>query len=302
MSDIKAKILIADDEPFNLDILSEYLGDKFDVTCADDGDTALAALQADNNFDVIVLDRMMPRMNGIEVLKSIKQQPSLASIPVIMQTAAASSTQVQEGLNEGVYYYLAKPYNETLLLSIIYAALRDAEAQKRLSRNLPQQKHVLGMMSTGCFRFRTLEDVTMLAHLIAGCFPAPDHAVYGLYELMLNAVEHGNLGITYDEKLDYINAQTWRDEVDKRLQMPENQNKSATLTYEATDDGIEVRIKDCGIGFNWKEYIDFAPLRSMDPNGRGIALTRVRSFPNLQYIGNGNEVVIRHLNKYTPIA
>ena len=62
----------------------------------------------------------------------------------------------------------------------------------------------MGLLEKARFRFRTLEDARTLAFLIANCFPEPQVAVYGLNELLINAVEHGNLGITFAEKTKFV--------------------------------------------------------------------------------------------------
>jgi PAS domain S-box-containing protein len=123
----KAKILAVDDEPLNLDIMTRYLEkEDFDVITAGDGDEALEKLKAHPDVDVILLDRMMPRMDGMEVLAQIKKTPELKDIPVIMQTAATSSTEAFEGSAAGVYYYLTKPYEEFVLIALVKSALQDS--------------------------------------------------------------------------------------------------------------------------------------------------------------------------------
>ncbi len=110
----------------------------------------------------------------------------------------------------------------------------------------------------------------------------------GLNELMLNAIEHGNLGIGYRKKERLLREGRWREEVERRLGLPENGNKFASLIFEATEEAIVVRIEDQGDGFDWRSYLDFSLDRADDPNGRGIAAARELAFPNLSYQGSGN--------------
>ena len=254
--DKKIKILAVDDEDFNLDIITEYLeGAGFEVVGASDGVIALEQLKQHPDVSVIVLDRMMPNMDGMAMLKILNEDEALKDIPVIMQTAAASSKQIQEGIEAGVYYYLAKPYNEALLLSIVRAALRDSVGRTEMLEQVQKQKRMLGLMEKGRFRFRTLEETHNLSYFIANCFPDPKHMVYGLNELMVNAVEHGNLGISYAEKMDLILAGKWQEEIENRLSQPEYKDKYAVLEYIANEQGITVTIIDQGQGFDWKEYL-----------------------------------------------
>jgi CheY-like chemotaxis protein len=290
--DKNVKILCIDDEIANLDILTFYLTEaNFEVITADDGDTGYEKLEANSDVDVIVLDRMMPRMNGLDFVKKIKAIKRFSEIPVIMQTAAASSNQVLEGIKAGVYYYLTKPYDEGMLLGIIRNAHEDAKNLKVLKDEVRKQKSVLGLMEYSHFHFRTLDDARNLACFIANCLPKPDVAIYGLSELLINAVEHGNLGITYSEKTQLVVGGTWHDEVQRRLHLPEYKDKVGFLHFEAKGDTATVKIIDQGPGFDWKQYINISVDRSTHPHGRGIALSRQYSFINMEYQGNGNEVI-----------
>lgn len=290
--DKKIKILAVDDEEFNLDIMTEYLESAgFEVIGAVDGTQALEKIKKIPDISVIVLDRMMPNMDGMAVLKALHEDETLREIPVIMQTAAASSRQIQEGIEAGVYYYLAKPYNEALLLSIIRAALKDSVGRSEMREQVKKQRRTLGLMEMGRFRFRTLEETNNLSYFIANCFPSPEHMVYGLNELMVNAVEHGNLGITYGEKTELILNGIWQQEVERRLQLPEHRNKYATLEYTVNDKEFTVTIRDQGEGFEWEKYLKLSASRATDPNGRGIAIAKMKSFPTLEYKGSGNIVV-----------
>lgn len=124
----KSKILAVDDEAFNLDIMVHFLEREGHVVIsATNGREGLLRIEEHKDIDVIVLDRMMPDLDGLEVLKRIKASPELNHIPVVMQTAAVSSEQVWDGISAGAYYYLTKPYNGKTLVSVVDTALRDKE-------------------------------------------------------------------------------------------------------------------------------------------------------------------------------
>ena len=126
----KIKILAVDDEEFYLDIMIEYLeAAGYEVIAADDGDTALQKLEEHPDVAVVVLDRMMPRMNGMDVLKKILADPRFRAIPVILQTAAATPVQVMEGVQAGAYAYISKPYEDNELLSIVANAYNSKKQQ-----------------------------------------------------------------------------------------------------------------------------------------------------------------------------
>lgn len=291
MANNQAHILIVDDEIFNLEIISEYLDDNYKISTAEDGVIAWKMLEkSPDDFDVILLDRMMPNMNGLEVLAKIKQHPVLQYCPVIFQTAKASVSDIAEGMNAGAYYYLTKPFEEELLLSVIKTAVNDRLCFKEILQNLEQTKLTMGMLNSAVFEFKTLEEARSIASLISNACPEPASIVMGLTELMVNAVEHGNLGISYDEKSILNELGTWIEEVNIRLQLPENINKIASIDFRRLADTIDITITDQGQGFNWKTYMDFDPNRLMDNHGRGIAIANQLSFSSIEYKEKGNKV------------
>ncbi len=290
----KAHILIVDDEELNLEIISEYLFDSYKISTAEDGAIAWEMLEkTPEAFDVILLDRMMPNMNGMEVLEKIKHHPILQYCPVIFQTAKASVTDISEGLNAGAFYYLTKPFEEDVLLSVIKTAVNDRFRYQQIQDNLEQTNLTMGKLNSAVFEFKNLEDARSIASLVSNACPEPEKIVMGLTELMVNAIEHGNLGITYDEKSVLNEQGSWINEVANRLQMEQNINKVASISFQRYADKIEITITDQGNGFDWESYMDFDPSRVMDNHGRGIAIANKLSFSSVEYCGKGNEVLVK---------
>jgi hypothetical protein len=208
-----------------------------------------------------------------------------------MQTAASAREQILEGIKAGVYYYLTKPYEDKMLLAVVEAALNDASGKKRLREEVSQQKRVLGLMERAEFRFQTLDEARNLAFFLATCFPDPEAVVYGLNEMLINAVEHGNLGISYAEKTQLVLEGRLFEEIERRLGQPGFRERWAHLSFECGPQEIAVRVKDQGEGFDWRQYIEISPDRATHPHGRGIATSRLMSFTSIEYIGSGNEVI-----------
>ena len=181
---------------------------------AADGGQALDLLgAADAAFDAVVLDRMMPGIDGIEVLRQIKATPRLRSLPVILQTAAAGREQVAEGLKLGAYYYLTKPYHRDALVAVVRAALADAAQRRDLARRIEDSRAVMALIERGTFQFRTWRMRARSLPPSPALCEEPDLAGMGLVELLVNAVEHGNLGITFHEKSELLSAGRWEEEV-----------------------------------------------------------------------------------------
>jgi two-component system, cell cycle response regulator len=119
----KATILIVDDEPFNVDTLEQELIDLgYAAVSATNGREALAQVAA-TNPDLILLDIMMPEMDGFEVLRRLKANNGHPNIPVIIISALNDLGSVVRGIKLGAEDYLPKPFNEVLLRARIEAGL-----------------------------------------------------------------------------------------------------------------------------------------------------------------------------------
>ncbi|MCB1772527.1 MAG: response regulator [Gammaproteobacteria bacterium] len=287
-------VLVVDDEPFNVDILLEYLEDTgYATESAGDGQAAWEMLEADpHRYDVVILDRMMPRMNGMEVLARIKSHPVLQSVPVILQTALAAKDEILEGLQAGAYYYLTKPFDEDVLLSVLGTAVDDRGRYRRALEGSNAASRTFGLLREGAFGFRDLMSARDVATVLACAFPDPQRVVIGLSELLINAVEHGNLGITYEEKSRLREEERWEEEVETRLSDPAYAGREVEVRYFREPGRIRVVIRDQGNGFDWQKYVEIDPARAFDTHGRGIAMSRMVSFDNVEYRGCGNEVEV----------
>jgi CheY-like chemotaxis protein/anti-sigma regulatory factor (Ser/Thr protein kinase) len=286
-------ILVVDDDEINRLIVREFLeGQDYCIEEAVDGETALQLLSSNpDRFDAILLDRMMPKGDGIEVLRWIKEHPKLANIPVILQTAAAAHNQVVEGLREGAFYYLTKPFKQDMLQAIVRTAVRDRMAQRSVVAELERFRDTFNLIDNAQFRFRTLDEARSLAALAANTLSDAAQTAMGLSELLINAVEHGNLGITYQDKSALLASGRWAEEIQVRLGAPEYQGRYAMLRLKRYDDRVEFEVRDMGDGFDWRDYLDVQPSRAMDLHGRGIAIARRLCFDSVEYRGNGNTVV-----------
>ena len=123
MDSEQATILVVDDNEMNRDLLSRRLKRQgYGVATAENGREALKAIEADP-FDLILLDIMMPEMNGFEVLEHLKDHAEWRHIPVIVISAAEDIDNMVKGIELGAEDYLPKPYNTLLLKARIGASL-----------------------------------------------------------------------------------------------------------------------------------------------------------------------------------
>ena len=286
-------ILAIDDDPVNLDIITSYLEENKDyevITAADGVEGWDILSKSHQDIKLILVDRMMPNMDGMELSKMVLDDSEMSNIPIIMQTAAAEKKQVEEGIKLGVYYYLTKPYEEDKLLALVKSAIDSYNIHENISKEIKNNKDISPLLEEDVLYCRTLTDVQELSPKIAKLFPDPERVIIGIVEILTNAIEHGNLNISYHNKTQFLNNNCWKQEVERRLSLQENLDKKVTITVSRSESELKLTVKDDGQGFEWKKYMDISPNRVTDNHGRGIALSKLMSFDKIEYKHPGNEV------------
>ncbi len=299
MNAIAPCVMVVDDEELNLELISEYLASEgIQPECVNRGDKALQMLMNEpDKYSAMLLDRMMPGMDGIEVLKHIKANKALSHLPVIMQTAKVGKENMLEGLKAGAHYYLTKPYDRQTLLTIVKTAIRDYQHVYELQANLRESADSLMLMQRGEFRFKTIEEGRSLAALLANTCEDSSRVVLGLTELLINAVEHGNLGISYEEKSRLNQNGEWEEEIRRRSMQETYKDREVVVEFERNANEVLFTIRDQGEGFDWRQYLEISPERAFDSHGRGIAMANTISFDTIDYVGVGNEVCVSVHNR-----
>jgi putative two-component system response regulator len=287
------KILIVDDDVINRDILDKTLQEEgYVTTTAKDGAEAWEILEKDTaGFDAILLDWIMPIMDGMALLKLIKSHDRLNQIPVIMQTSIDSQSRILEGIQAEAFHYLTKPYDSDILLAVVANALSDQNKFNKLICEIRNKNNSFSLLREGSFEFSTMQEGEELAILLAHSCPEPKKVVFGLSALFTNAVEHGNLGLTYHGKSNFLMRSSLEEEIEHRLSLPENSGKTVKVNMQRVDSEIHFQILDDGMGFEWQQYFEFSAERAFDAHGRGIAMSNMISFDRLEYFGKGNEVL-----------
>ncbi|GMR25003.1 MAG: hypothetical protein BMS9Abin39_0277 [Ignavibacteria bacterium] len=126
------RILVIDDLPENVFMLQERLEHEgYEILTAYDGKGGIEKAQSELP-DLILLDVMMPDINGLEVCKTLVNNEKTSDIPIILVTAKTGAEDTKEGLNAGAYDYIKKPFNKIELLARVKSALKLSEANKLL--------------------------------------------------------------------------------------------------------------------------------------------------------------------------
>lgn len=296
------RVLAVEDDPIAMAFLGAQIAELGHVMItAENGQQALSVIDSNREYiDVVLMDREMPVMDGLTAVKHMKNDRNLRDIPVIMITGADTPDDFREGLDVGIFYYLTKPVGEEMLRSVLAAAVRDSRQTKTLVEELHKHRTSFDLIDTCKFRFQTLADAESLAVFMANCFSDRQRVLPGLGELLINAVEHGNLEIGYEQKSVLIDAGTWRTEINRRQQLSEFKDKFATATVAHKENGTYVVIEDQGAGFDWQKFMKIDPARAGDNHGRGIALAKAKSFDKLSY-GNDGRKAVGFVNREKPL-
>lgn len=296
-------ILAVDDNPTTLRLLTSMLKrtNNCTIRTAVNGKEAMAILNKfHDDIDIILLDRIMPEMDGIEVCNSMQNDERLRYIPIVMQTAASNPEEISEGIEAGVFYYLTKPLNQEMLFSVVEAAGKQIRRHKQLRVEMERRKISFGLVQILKCTFQTLEEAEGLSLFLANYFDDPDRTLTGISELLVNAVEHGNLAISYDTKSKLVSKKKWHQEISNRLADPQYSQRHVTVIFERKKDACYIQITDEGEGFDWKQYMEVDPSRAMHNHGRGIAMANMLCFSKLVYNEKGNQVTgIIEANKET---
>jgi len=197
----KPTILIVDDEPYNIDYLEQELVDlEYETVSAANGKEALQRVE-ESNPDMILLDIMMPEMDGFEVLKLLKSDPKNRDIPVVVISAMSDIDNVVKGIELGAEDYLPKPFDPILLQARLRAGLekkRLKDIEKEYLKALEREFEIGQEMQAG---FLPKELPINEGWQIAARFE-PARSVTGDFYDVFNLNEEGKIGIILGDVCD----------------------------------------------------------------------------------------------------
>ena len=135
----KQCVLVVDDSPENIDLLSEVLRDDYRVRVATSGEKALKIVYSDEPPDLILLDIMMPGISGLEICRRLKANPDRRRIPIIFVTAMSSTEDEQRGLDTGAVDYITKPISPPIVKARVRTHLALYDQSRELERMVRQR-------------------------------------------------------------------------------------------------------------------------------------------------------------------
>ena len=123
---VRKRILVVDDEPQNIVIMREILKAEYIVIAATEGERALALAQSANPPDLVLLDVMMPGIDGYEMLRRLRADAKTARLPVVLVTAKSEIDDKMTGYELGSTDYITKPVDSSFVLSVVHRLLGES--------------------------------------------------------------------------------------------------------------------------------------------------------------------------------
>lgn len=239
--------------------------------------------------DILIVKTPFSRGELIEYLEISRADLRRARIKTVVLTRFQSAVDRRRLIMVGAHYLLAFPVDPQVLLRVVRAALEDLATSDSIQDFVSSHKSGSGRMLLGVFEIRTFEEAQKLSSMLAMNYPSPEEVAIGIWELLCNAIEHGNLEIDFNEKLALLSEGRFEQEVQRRLSQPPFASRSAIVQFRCGRKAIRLRVTDQGPGFDFKRFLGADPPVNT-PNGRGIFIAEKLCFDQLRYRGCGNIV------------
>jgi len=242
--------------------------------------------------NVIIIDQCLLDNSSLpELLQITANHPNHFSY--ILASSQHQVDEIEKALEMGIFFFIIEPFSQKLIKTTVDSALNtELSFVTQLKRFDPSRK-LPSLVEQADFHFKTPNEAQTIAVILGFISPHPNKVSLGLFELMLNAIEHGNLGIGYAKKAVLLETGELQNEIQRRLALPENQDKSAKISLRRTEQLLEFKIQDQGKGFDASPYLCFDEGRALEKNGRGIMIANCYSFDELEFQNRGSTVIAR---------
>jgi CheY-like chemotaxis protein/anti-sigma regulatory factor (Ser/Thr protein kinase) len=309
---MKQTILVVDDTIENIDVVVGILNQEYKVKAAANGEAALKIVTA-SQPDLVLLDIMMPGMDGYEVCIRLKSDPARAQIPIIFITAKSEASDIVKGLKMGAADYIAKPFHPAELHERVRNALELVATQNHLHALI--QEKTIGAEQTK----QLLDHAKATAHIqshvaqFTVSVPSSTHHIsdllaylHGTYqdvcdannvdttqlaicltESITNAIIHGNLEVSSSIKADDWNS--FYALISEREAQPLYVDRKVLLSYRVDPHNMTFEIEDEGQGFNVNTLPDPDDPNMRLTSGRGIMLIR-SMMDEVEWNERGNQI------------
>ncbi|MDH5719548.1 MAG: response regulator [Spirochaetia bacterium] len=297
----KPKVLLVDPNIALYEIISELLSEKMHVNYAPSAKEALI-LNKKENFDLLISEIELPDEDALDFIKIIKENSP--NIMVVVTTEKATVEKAVSAVRLGTLDFIQKPFTIeelAVLIDRFFALTSNKQSDYDLLANLLEEKRMfilptkLDMVNT--FVNEIIDVVKRLSNMDKKTTLGMRLAIY---EMIFNAMEHGNLGITYEEKKELLETQpNYLEYLKKRALEPQYKDKKVIFTYIYEKNKISFIIEDEGTGFDVSTIPSLKEELNDGLHGRGIFLSKV-NMTNIEYNEKGNKVTITKILPSTP--
>jgi DNA-binding response OmpR family regulator/anti-sigma regulatory factor (Ser/Thr protein kinase) len=288
----RPRVLVVDDQEALRTLLSRLLErEGFEPVEAADGEQAVALFKSQLPL-VVVSDIMMPRMDGLALLNEIKRIDRSAT--VILMTGQGNEEVLLKALRGGATNFFKKPFNMRDLIDEIRKVVEfriEAARSTFFSPYLVEETKRFVLARSDSPYFPVINQITLQLPAIVADAEILNIKI-GIEEMVTNALEHGNLGITFEEKSKAIEEGRLAELVAERAGESDKAERRVTISSRLSPELFEITIADQGKGFNWRALPDVIPENLLSYNGRGIFLTKIY-FDEVIYNERGNEVTLK---------
>jgi DNA-binding response OmpR family regulator len=285
-------VLVVDDQEALRTLLSRLLDrEGFESLQAADGRQAVEVFKAESPL-VVVSDIMMPRMDGLTLLREIKRIDVNAT--VILMTGQGNEDVLLKALRGGASNFFKKPFNVKELIEEVRKVVdfrMEAARSTLFSPLLIEESKSFVMPRADSPYFPIINQITLQ---LPSVLPNEDilNIKIGIEEMITNAIEHGNLGISFEEKNAAIEEGRLAQLIAERSEKSDSLGRKVHITSHLTPSLFEITIQDEGAGFDWKCLPTLAAENLLAYNGRGIFLTKIY-FDEVLYNESGTAVTLR---------
>ena len=237
------------------------------------------------DLDLIVLSL---NKDGLDQLVRLKRKSITEWIPVVLINDSEDTTIHEEALKKGAFDIYQASYSSRDLDSILTSGLNLSITFNKFNKNIAEHHQFFKYINSLDLQFKTIEEAHITAKSLSFLCEDSNKVAMGLSEIFINAIEHGNLGISYEDKTYHQENNTWKMEIESRLKMSQYREKVVSVTAARIGQIIEFTVTDEGLGFDFSQFIFKVPEDLNSSHGRGITMARMIAFDHLEYIHPGN--------------
>ncbi|MBF0546884.1 MAG: response regulator [Candidatus Riflebacteria bacterium] len=284
-------LIVEDSSSARFFISSIAKQEGFEVKACENGAEALKTFK-EFKPEIIISDILMPVMDGLQLLEEIRKKDHVT--PFIIISSMDSPEYTLKALRLQANDYLVKPFKDKDLYQIL-------EKYRRIINARSVERDVIGMLYHKSLGLRIKNNLDLVEKIVDRLVSETDDRILprdrlgirvGLVEIITNSIEHGNLGISFQEKREFLNnnPKNYLDFVTERDQMEPFRSRRTQIEFAMNSATCEWTISDQGDGFDFKNLPDPTdPENLLQEHGRGILLSKFY-FDEVEYQEKGNVV------------